>query len=262
MIEIKIDGKELAQFGKTLEGFNAKDLPYATSVAANKTADRALKKLQRDLPQQLDRPTPFALRSLFVRKATKAKPEATIEWRSFGGRSFGAGRPLAVQADGGVRGKKGFEQALQGVGMMPRGWFAVPSDNALKDAYGNVPGRLYTQILSYLRADRSGTQNRPVNANTKRKRTRQAKRISKFFAVHSGRVIGSSQPTKLGAGIYERIASAFGAAYRQLFFFIPQMSYRKRAEIAQSVERYAPTIFPDEFEKAMRQSIETRSKFK
>jgi hypothetical protein len=275
MVEFKIES-DLPQLEEILSRVEPKELPFITSRALNKTAERALGVVQRRIVQDIDRPTPFAIKSIFVRAARKNRLEATIEWRQYSGRTFGAGRALFPQAFGGDRKQKGFEKALQASRLIPPGAYAVPSGEVPKDSFGNVPASFYVRILSFLRADRSGTQNAPVGrvsekakgnrAAAARYRQKKRDRLSKFFVVSGGVILGSESKTtggrtRLPDGIYERIPSAFGAATRALFFYERSVKYRVIFPFEETVSRYVSTIIQSEFETAIDVAAKTRASF-
>lgn len=263
-IKIKVDS-ELEKLKQELEAIGSKDFNFIARRALNTTAERTLKHLQNEIPKYIDRPVPFTIRSLFVRGAKKSGPlEASIEWRSFAKGSFGSGRALAPNIEGGDRRQKGFEKALSAFRYLPSGWHAIPTKEVKKDAFGNVPGKYYTQLLSYLSADRSGTQNRPSSPTNGRQRKRQAKRVSKFFVVLYGQVVGSppqSGVRRLSDGIYERVTTGFGQAYRQIFFFAQALDYKPVFPAYDVVNKYTSQVFPIEIENAIDLAIKTRQKF-
>ncbi len=241
-----------------LKRIEQRQWPFVLSTATNNSAFRMVDKLKRDIPRYIDRPVPFTLNSFKVeKKATRSNPEALLGWRDWPGKDIGAGRPMINQAEGGERRLKAFERSLLAFGILPRGSFAIPSDDLPKDQFGNIQGRYYTQVLSYLRADRSGTQARPTGALNKKQKTRQSKRASKFFVVVNGRVFGSSQQVRLGDGIYERKNLAAGSAIRQAFFFSKQATYKVTFPAEKIANDYLNTIITDEINKAIDQAIKT-----
>lgn len=63
---------------KGLSDLERKQLPYAQSVALNRTAFQAREDMKHQMQAKLDRPTPYTLRSVRVKKATKRKLEAIV----------------------------------------------------------------------------------------------------------------------------------------------------------------------------------------
>lgn len=239
-----------------------KDLPFIASTALNDTAFGALRKLQREIPSYIDRPTPFAINSLYVSKATKSRPEASIQWRAFGQRRPSVGRALYFQTFGGERKAKGFESALQVRLGLPWSTRVVPTKNAPIDGYGNVPGKVYTQVLSYLRANQSGIGDKPSGPLNARQRRARAKAAFKVFAVYGGRIKGTGQPTRLPDGIWERQSfGALGSGFRQLFFFTTSVKYRSRFPADQIVDSYVVDAFPRHLEEAIDKAIKARANF-
>lgn len=53
-------------------------LPFAASVALNRTAKAMAAELREQLPEHLDRPTPFTMRAFGMKASTKARLKATV----------------------------------------------------------------------------------------------------------------------------------------------------------------------------------------
>lgn len=75
MISIKSDIKPIA---KWLTAVQKKQIPFAASQAINSTLFDARPAMQKQMEQQLDRPTPFTIRGIRVEKATKRSMRGKI----------------------------------------------------------------------------------------------------------------------------------------------------------------------------------------
>lgn len=126
-----------------------RQIPYATSVALNRTAFAVRAALQKKMPEVFDRPTPYTLRSMRVQKATKARLSAEVALKDFGGKGIAASKYLRPQVFGGRRVQKRYEKALSRVG--PTGYY-IPAAGATMDAYGNMSRGQIVRLLSYLQA--------------------------------------------------------------------------------------------------------------
>lgn len=116
---------------RNLTSIQKKQIPFATSVALNKTAFDVRENEQKGMDRQLDRPTPFTKRGVQVQKSTKRKLEASVfieEKRA---------KYLKYQVYGGTRTPR-------------RRVVMVPGDALARNRYGNVPGwrRKRAQLLA------------------------------------------------------------------------------------------------------------------
>ncbi len=242
MIAIRVT-EDLDILKRAIGDVGARHIPFATVLALTNTARLAKDELRDTMLQEIDRPTDYTLNSVQVRPATKANPEAEVSLKS-----FGAGIPpakyLRPQILGGPRSQKRFERALQAVGLLPAGWYAVPASGAPLDAYGNVPGRFYTQILSALRASSDPMQNR-----TERSIKRRSKRQAEFFVLTVRR-------GKLPPGIYQRYRFAMGNAARPVFVFSKAPpTYQNKLSCYSTIHATVNRGFADEFVSAFEQQL-------
>lgn len=80
---------------RDLSDFARKQLPFATSLALNDTAEAVERGARRDLETRLDKPTPFTLRGLLILRSSKARlwadvlikdaQAAYLRWQETGG---------------------------------------------------------------------------------------------------------------------------------------------------------------------------------
>ena len=133
---VQIDTKSLEQ---DLDDVQRKQLPFATSLAINRTAQRVKAAEEAEVKRVFDRPTSRTTRGLFMQSGSKAKPEARVFLKD---NQAGSGTPAAKfllpQIEAGGRDQKRFEVALKAVGILKAGWYVVPGDHAEIDAYGNI----------------------------------------------------------------------------------------------------------------------------
>src|SRR6185295_5301988 len=148
---------------------------------------------------------------LYVKPATKQVQVAVVKVKDEAFKGNPAVRYLFPEITGGTRNLKGFEKLLQRAGVMPSGWYAIPTSAAPFDAYGNVPGSVVMRILSQLQAARDSLTNESASLKAKRNRT---KRNARYFAVNP-----ATERGKLKPGIYERLGSAWGSGIRPIFLY-------------------------------------------
>jgi hypothetical protein len=268
MFTVKVDS-DLPLALEKLKGISADKWPSILAYAANQTGYYVVNKYKQQMPSFIDRPIPFTVNSIYLKPAKVDKVEATVQWREFAGTGTSGGKYLRPIVEGGGRRLKKFEKALQNAGLMPRGMLAVPTKDAPVDAYGNVPGALYTKILSYLRANPDGMQNRSVQKlkrmklknlvkgvakatfnyeKLKAKEDRAKKKAAKYFTVIAGR--GNPLPP----GIYERV-NLFGGAIRRLFNFVSETTYHATFPFERIGREAAQAKFPEKLDEAIARSL-------
>jgi len=203
MFKIDVDSTEAHRF---LTDFEREQIPFARVLAATRTAQRVKAGMLKVMRGRLDRPTSTTMNSLFIRPATKAKPEARVWFKDSWTTGIPADRYLQQAVHGGLRRHKRFEEALIASGLMRRGQYAVPASDML-NAYGNAPRGLITKVLSGLGA---AEQRRGYQANaTSSRRSRRKGNAQRYFVAE----IEGTQ------GIWERRSTAWGDAVRPVFVF-------------------------------------------
>ena len=74
-INVKTNSKHISMWLNDLE---EKELPFITALTLTKTAQSAQKELKRQMPIQMDKPTPFTQKGTAIIPATKRKQIATV----------------------------------------------------------------------------------------------------------------------------------------------------------------------------------------
>lgn len=227
MLSLEVQGLETLQ--RRISNV-PKQARFAMSQAMNDVAFKARDDLVTEIGRVFDRPTPWLKKTIWVGK--KARPESLETWiypRDVGGKSVDPASVLIAEVMGGPRRLKRAEVALQRVGILPKGYFVAPGEDAPLDGYGNIPGPFWVRLLSYLQA--FGEQGYSAN-----------KTVKGLAAFHksSKRRLGLQyfvkQPLRKGlpAGIWERMAAGHSKfvgpsrGLRHLVRFVRQPKYRKR----------------------------------
>jgi hypothetical protein len=217
---------------------------FVTAVALTRTAKDVQGAIKGEMSRAFDRPTNYTLNSTYLKGATKGNLEARVWLKD---NVFGKGTPadryLAPQIFGGVRGHKGMEKALQAVGLMSVGQFAVPAAGAQLDANGNVKRSQIVQIMSQLRAQRAAGFESRATDSTRSKRTRARQGVT-YFTVRTKH--GGLQP-----GIYFKRKFAHGTAVRPVFIFTSGIGYQPRFKFFEVGEETAQQRFPAHFQTEM-----------
>lgn len=209
MINIKVDTKSVL---RQLANIKDKQLPFATSLAINRTANKVKERQQHEIRDIFDRPTPYIQNSIFVKPSNKNTLTAKVGIKD---QSFGKGvpaiKPLRAEISGGERRLKRYEIALRAIGALPNGYATVPGEAAEIDGYGNIKSGQIRQILSYLQANKESgfVSNSTAETRAKlRKGTKKRSGVSYFVGApgggrsplgvwrrtHSGSLTGPSKP--------------------------------------------------------------------
>lgn len=177
----------------------AKQLRFATALAITRTAVKVKEAERAELVRAIDRPTPWTLNSIYLRKATPAKLEARVWLKDdLAGSGTPATKYLLPQVEGGARSTKRFERALQAAGALPNGWQVVPGSGALRDAYGNPSRGQIIQILSQLRITLVAGHTRNMSFDSAKAIRAQRRAGGRYFVVPVGRT------SSISPGIYIR----------------------------------------------------------
>lgn len=245
-VDIKVALKQLADV-------KDKQLPFATSLAINRTAQKVKLKQEHEIRDVFDRPTPFIQNSQFIKYSNKRNLTATVGVKDF---SFGKGVPavktLLAEIGGGERRLKRFERALRSAGVLPNGYMIVPGEAADIDQYGNIKGSQIVKILSYFRAfQEAGYKANSTEASRAKlaKSTKSRRGVSYF--------VGAPGDGKSPLGIWQRIYSNFGTAIRPIMIFVKSTNYDPIYDFKFVAESTVQKEFDREFIRAWEEAERT-----
>lgn len=137
---------DTSDFDAALARLVQQQLPYAGSVALNKTANAVLDAERGTMQGVFDNPTPFTLNSLRVKRATKSDLVAEVRFKDATSGNRSAEKYLTPEVLGGNRRVKGIELLLRSRGLLDAGSYLVPASTAKLDANGNLMRSQYNQI--------------------------------------------------------------------------------------------------------------------
>lgn len=227
-----------------------KQLPFAYSLAVNRTA-KLVKPAEIDKMRAVfDRPTPYTLNSLYVKPGTKANPTAKVWLKYDTFKGTPAEKYLLPQIDGGSRSHKRFERALQGVGVMPKGYYCIPGKFAQMDNYGNWSRGQIIKILSYFRAFPESGYRANMTDAARRRLARGTKKKRGYTFVAIGKRQGRRRP-----GIYQILAD--GKHWRPIALFVRRAAYSKRFPYFETAEHTIDREFPEQMRKAIEAAIKS-----
>lgn len=260
MIEIKVDTSGLDRLARQWQA-KAKQIPFATSLAINRTAQEVRKAEQHEIQDSFDRPTPTTLNSIRVINSTKATLKATVYVQNELGKGNAPSKYLLTTITGGFRASKRYENALRAAGVLPEGMVTVPGKAAIIDQFGNMSRGQIVQILSYFKAaERAGYRvGYTANITDKRRERMRAgtktKRGIEYF-------VGRPADGKLPLGIWQRITqfARHGdstSAIKPILIFVERSTYQRYFEFKRTAELAVEREWPRQIERALRDAMAT-----
>lgn len=243
---VHIDAQpDIAALSKGLRLLGDKQLPFAMVLTATWLAQRVRRGELDVMRQRIDRPTPTTLNSLFVKPATKSKPEARTFFKDAWTSGVPADTYLQQSVKGGRRPHKRFEKALISKGLMKSSQYAIPAPSATNE-FGNVSRGVMMKILSALgAAETSGGFQSNATGSKKSKRKGNAQR---YFA---GEVDGTQ-------GIWERKKMALGDAVKPIFIFSDvEPKYRTIIPFFKIADNIVKANYMNEFTSALNYVLAT-----
>lgn len=230
-MKIQIKGLERLSKSLDLDELLSKDFgPRAVVDAINHTAFAARKVLQAEMTEVFDRPTPWTLKSLQVKKA-KAGRGGVLEDAAIYVSDYAASKDVAPEAwmkaevYGGGRRTKRLEERLRYYGLLPPGHMVMPGKGARLDRYGNLSKGHMEQLLSGLGA---AEMMAGLTANASQSKRSLAKGNGKaFFVIRRG---------KTAIGIAERRGKG---RMEVVLVFIRKADYARRFRFHEIVEKIA-----------------------
>jgi len=229
---------------RQLDGYRSQ-IPFATSLAINRTADLVRKAIVAEMKKVFDKPTPFTLNSLYVSPSTKNKLEAVVWLKdeyAVGNQGTPATKYLGPEIFGGVRNAKAHERRLRDKGLLGSSLFAVPAQGAegLLNRYGNINGGLIKQMMSSLQINRDiGYQSNETAKSRKRKPKR-----ARYFVLGGETPLGiASRPT--------------GGELQPVLWFVKAPNYKPRLDFFGIGKRVIDEHLEKELVKAMQYAIKT-----
>jgi hypothetical protein len=235
-------GFNIKKIQNELMSFERKHLPFAMSQALNNTAWDAYHGIKKQLPKVFNKPTDFTLRGMYVQKSTykqTAKNYLTTElgYKPKATTSSTGASLIKHHVDGGTRNFKRFEMKLQASNLIPAGSFLVPTGQAPKDRFGNVPRKWSIKALSSLRA----------TLDTASYSSRASMRAKTRLNADSFKIL----PLGKNQAIYYN--SAFGLT--PFWIVVDKVHYRKRYNPRKIIDITVQDRFKTNFDEAMKKAV-------
>lgn len=193
---------EIGDFIVWLNDFEKKHVPFAMSKALNETAFMARTSVMLAMRSFFDRPMPYTVNSLYVKKSTKRDLNAQLFWKAWASKGSSAEKYLEHNITGGARKPKRSELLLRQAGVIGNDQWLVPAKSAPLNAYGNIKHSYVIKMISALQASFDGQQN-STKTSKKNKffvagQSTGRKTAGGNFRAHSGKVIMMRQGSGIG----------------------------------------------------------------
>ena len=208
--------------------------------------------ITKQLPVAFDRPTPFTVRSVWVKPAQKSKPVSEVYFPnsapSYGKNLREYMRPGAEGAS--ARRQKKTEYLLSAMDILPRGWVTVPGSYCARhlDGFGNMPGSYYKELIRGLRIKTTKGPPKPMFGRSQKRAERMGVQYE-FFAVSPGKNSLGRNGGYLPSGVYKRTGKN-GRELIQYLKFVRKASYRPRLDVVKIARAEVRATANAEFSKA------------
>lgn len=231
-------------------------VPYVRAVALTKLAGVAQQAVQQQLPVAFDRPTPYTVRGVFVRSASRGNPVAEVyvpDSADQGGRAAREYMQPGVKGSSRRRQKR-TEVLLSRTGWLPPGWVTTPGSSTaalgMIDGYGNLKGRIYAQVINVLQIKRADTKTARDIAARSQARAQRMGVAAEFFAVKPGANQLGKGGSWLPPGVYRRRGRS-GERLEQILKFVRAAAYRPRLDfegvVSKAVQQAQSQAFDEAF---------------
>lgn len=253
-----------------------KQARFAGVQALNDVAKIAADEIKKDMGYGFDRPTPWAMRGIYVSYAKTGGPmvaSVSVNGLFTNKQQRSQLDTLSPHFQGGQRRQKAFETAFQRIGLMPKGWFAVPGSAAQAvgalDGYGNLKQSFIVMLMSYFQA--FGEQGYRANA-TDKSRARRAKMgkvagarsingVVYFVSRGKGNYFGNGswrngRMQHLRPGIWAK-TGIHGADVKPVVMFVSSAQYRIRLDMEETSRQAMYDHFSSVFDRRFANAIAT-----
>lgn len=233
----------------------ASQVPFAMAVALNNTAEKSRLDVKTAMSNVFDKPTPWVLNSLRVKRATKSNPEAELAFKDRNSAESSRSM-IEPHVFSGKRHFKAMEARLLAMGLMPAGYNVVPGAAARLDAYGNMsPGQI-SRLLNVLGTYTESGFNK-ANINTVKRLGKGNVKKNTYGFEYWVNKVGSVKARHLQPGVYQRVKTGFGSSLKPVIIFVKQAAYKQRLNFFAITQATVDREFVGEFDRAFEEALRT-----
>lgn len=234
----------------------ASQVPFAAMLAINKVAARARADVQDNMKRVFDRPTPWVINSLRIKRATRTNLVAELAFKDKNSVE-NSNAMVSPHVFAGARRFKAMESRLMRAGYLPAGWHVVPGGAAKLDAYGNMSRGQISQILNVLGTYQEAGYNKANDRTRARLAKGNVKKNTYGFVYWVNPATGQRRARHLQPGVYQRVTTGFGTSLKPVLIFVPSVNYKKRLPFFEQVMAAANAHFDTEFTQAFDRAMQT-----
>ncbi|MCU0920686.1 MAG: hypothetical protein MUF16_10170 [Burkholderiaceae bacterium] len=244
MFQVKVNGLE--QLKAQLDGFSDRRFAAAVATALTRTGQAIREQWKQELQARIDRPTALTANAPRLKMATASELVATVSMRSEVPSGTPPSQYLQPLEYGGGREHKKFERALIAQGSMPPNTYALPTDNAERDGFGNVRRQVLVQVLVQLAGGSVSRGYRRVISASAQRRAQAAIRAGRDYLAVLNRT------DNIYPGIYQR---GKDGALKMIFAYESSVRYRRTTSLVDRARESAPRIMTAELKRAVEESM-------
>jgi hypothetical protein len=234
----------------------ASQVPFALSVAINNTLTLAQLTIQGQMPSVFDRPTPWVVNSLRLKRSTKTILSAELAFKDKNS-AENSRSMIEPNVFGGTRHFKAMEARLMNMGYLPAGWNVVPGGGASLDAYGNMSRGQISQLLNVLGTFTEAGYNKANAKTVARLAKGNVKKNVYGFVYWVNPANGTGRNKKLPPGVYQRVKTGFGSSLKPILIFVKRAQYRQRLDFNAIVQRTIGAEFEGAFTRSFAAAMGT-----
>ena len=237
------------EFIKNIETKYIRQIPFATSLALNKTMGLIRKDLSKEIQGNFNNPIKKIVDTSVVESIKSNKTNLAIALKirdSYFDGGIDAERILRPHIEGGERRRKRSEHLLweSGKGFLTGKSQTIVGKN-FADSFGNLRSGEYHKILSAVGSQLDQYANTPTG-----KRPKGRIKSTDYFSTG----LRNKKTKHLEVGIYKRSGDKITPI---LLFTKSAAKYRKRFRFYEAANESFNKNFPSEFEKAFKRAVET-----
>mgnify|MGYP001228070433 CR=1 FL=1 len=266
MITITVDTRDTTRW---LDDIQRRHVPFAMALALTRTAKAAEAAARDEFVRVFDRPTPFTLKSLRTKTATKRDLTAMVYMKDRyigGGQYLGAAEILGHHFSGGVRVRKSVEHVLQRNGFIDANEYVVPGGAARLDRYGNMSRGQVIQILSQIGVKNIGSDSTPTGSKRSKRSVAKAGTIFWSRGPSGRRIPVVDKDTGITYGYRGGSASKLpkgawirrGRTVQPILIVVNRANYSKRIDLLKIVQKTVDEQFSRQFEAALSHALSTQ----
>lgn len=229
-----------------LSGLSEQRMQAAVINAMHAIAYDVRDEVKREMQSAFDRPTPYVLNAIRVRRFAVGRPYVEVGYKDDGRGGASVNNVLLPHVDGGARAVKRLEYSLRAYGFMPAGWYAVPGQGARIDGFGNMDRGQVVQILSQLRINLIDKLDREMPRNARGQIKNQRKAGGRFFVIPPGQ--------RIAPGVYQR--EFMGRNITPVVMFVRSIQYSRRFDFDGIATRTVDRVMDGHVTKAIAQQVE------